>query len=85
MSSAVARPMGTWRAQVGAETTLDTAASQTGSNNNMTEPAKVRNTNANLGSVVIEISKHVLDMEQAVIDGDLHGACYIVIQICCAN
>ena len=95
MSSAVTRPMGTWKAQVGAETTLDTAASQTGSNNNMTEPAdrhtmdktvrplflrdpktlytlaEVRNANTNLSSVVIEIGKHVLDMEQAVIDGDL--------------
>ena len=79
--------MGTWKAQVGAETTLNTAASQTGFNNNTTEPAdrhtmnktvrplflrdpntlytlaKMGNANANLGSVVIEIGKHVLDME----------------------
>ena len=39
MSSAVARPMETWIAQVETETTLGTAASQTGFDNNMTESA----------------------------------------------
>ena len=39
MSSAVARPMETWIAQVGAETTLGAAASRTGFDNNMTESA----------------------------------------------
>ena len=34
MSSAVARPMETWIAQVGTETTMGTAASQTGFDNN---------------------------------------------------